>query len=427
MRRLSKSQIRSYKADLSQDIHFTDDFFDKFPYLTQVDISCCNLTELPSSLFRLKNLNTLNISWNSLAAIPVELGTIKCLRKLEIEGNPGAMIQPYISLMEQGDRAVIDFLRNVVRQRPRPGPICFTEYEHQPGDFVFSLLSYNIFAPVTMRPYLYPFNQAKYLDYSYRLPLIQEQINTVNPDIICCQEVQCQTFDDVFVPHYRDLGYSGLFVPKGRIAEKRGDQKRFVMGQSTFFKLSAFEYVGHSSFEFNKTDECKESPLYDKISKVDDVCLITLLKSKSPNPAYIVVINVHLTWPPDLADVRSVFVEVALDRAAAFASQFSDAFEIILTGDYNSPPETQPVTTVRNHPLGLISLYEHLNKNNNPTIFMTAITNSVDHVFYTTKRLEGLACLGVFNKRQLARYTFSVPCEWHPSDHFPVGGVFKII
>lgn len=426
-RRLSQYQTRVFVADTEGKTQFSDDFFDSRPQLTHVDISCCNLTKLPDSIFRLKQLSSLNISWNSLAAIPVELGHLKCLRKLEIEGNPGAMIQPYISLMEQGHRALIDFLRNVVRPRPRPSPVTFRPYECSPDDITFTLLSYNIFAPVTMRPYLYPFNESRYLDYDYRLPLINEQIDSLDPDIVCCQEVQCQTFDEEFLPKYRARGFDGVFVPKGRISEKREDQKKFVMGQSTFYRLSMFECVAHYAFEFCKTEECRKSEIWNKIEPVDDVCLIVLLKMKCvSNPVYLVVVNVHLTWPPYLADVRAVFAQVALDRAVEFAKKHCESFEVILTGDYNSPPDTAPVTTVRNHPLKMTSLYEELEMNNNPTIFMCAIVNSVDHVFYTTKRLEGISALQVLNKRQLARYTYSVPCVWHPSDHFPVGGVFRV-
>ena len=425
-RRLSQSQTRVFSVEIGKEYEFTDDFFDSMPQLTHVDISCCNLTKLPESIFRLKQLSSLNISWNSLESIPVELGYLKCLRKLEIEGNPGAMIQPYISLMERGDRALIDFLRNVVRSRPRPGPLAFRPYEVNAGDVVFKLVSYNIFAPVTMRPYLYPFNQEKYMDYGYRLPLIEAQIDSVQPDVVCCQEVQVQTFEEEFLPMYRERGFDGVFVPKGRIAEKHPDQKKLVMGQSTFYNLERFEYVAHESFEFRWMNECKESPIAEKIQPVDDVCLIVLLKVKCENPVYLVIVNVHLTWPPYLADVRAVFAQLALDRATQFAQKHCEQFELILTGDYNSPPDTSPVTTVRNHPLGLTSLYEQLQMNNNPTIFMCAIINSVDHIFYTTKRLEGISALPVLNKRQLARYTYFVPCEWHPSDHFPVGGVFRV-
>jgi mRNA deadenylase 3'-5' endonuclease subunit Ccr4 len=55
----------------------------------------------------------------------------------------------------------------------------------------FSLITYNVLAPhLGMRRVFSSFSQARFLNSDYRFPLVETQILSLNPSIVCLQEVE---------------------------------------------------------------------------------------------------------------------------------------------------------------------------------------------------------------------------------------------
>ena len=78
-----------------------------------------HLTAVPPELGRLTNLNVLHLSYNQLTVLPAELSRLARLVELDLEGNP--LAEPLASLVEQGIKAVLAYLRSLEAPTPPTG------------------------------------------------------------------------------------------------------------------------------------------------------------------------------------------------------------------------------------------------------------------------------------------------------------------
>jgi Leucine-rich repeat (LRR) protein len=86
--------------------------------LMLLDLDKNQLTSVPKEFGQLKNLVSLNISFNELTSIPKELGQLTKLEKLDLEGNP--LVWPPPDVVEQGTKAVLEYLRTSEESTPKP-------------------------------------------------------------------------------------------------------------------------------------------------------------------------------------------------------------------------------------------------------------------------------------------------------------------
>lgn len=79
--------------------------------LTSLDLSDNRLPGLPGEMRKLKSLRQLDLSNNVLRRLPAELGDLPNLELIQLENNP-ELVDPPLSVVEEGSEAVIAYLRS---------------------------------------------------------------------------------------------------------------------------------------------------------------------------------------------------------------------------------------------------------------------------------------------------------------------------
>lgn len=87
-----------------------DELFLHLRALTTLDVSCNNLTSLPSCIGKRDTLRKLLIQQNKIIELPVEMGRLFQLKELQLDGNP--LSAPPSSIIQQGTLAIIAYLRD---------------------------------------------------------------------------------------------------------------------------------------------------------------------------------------------------------------------------------------------------------------------------------------------------------------------------
>jgi len=184
-----------------------------------------------------------------------------------------------------------------------------------------TILTYNTLKS-TVSASLYPHCEESYLRFSYRLPRLIQEIESLAPDIFCLQEVDS----------YRDfLGgfsktYDGLYKQRAK-----GD------GCCIFWKRERW-YLA-------KSLECE--------LKWDTVAIIAYLEALSPDESSIIVATTHLVvWQAttEKEKIRSQQTLQVLETLENFKKEVEEekisrgedggTTPIVLCGDFNSPPSS---------------------------------------------------------------------------------------
>ncbi|XP_026331900.1 protein angel homolog 2 isoform X2 [Hyposmocoma kahamanoa] len=194
--------------------------------------------------------------------------------------------------------------------------------------FKFKVVSYNVLAQYLLEchPYLYtecaPYN----LKWNVRAAKLYDEIMKLAPDIFCLQEVQASHLP-TFYSQFEQMGYVGIFK------QKTGNRQD---GCAIYFKQSLFELKEHISVEFYQP----ELPLLNR----DNIGIMVKLMPKNYPGTAIVVATTHLLYNPKRTDVRLAQIQVFLAEIDRFAfynnGRECGHLPIILTGDFNSTPES---------------------------------------------------------------------------------------
>ena len=419
------------KIDLSHQTLKTlpDHVFDRFYAVEELNLSHCGLTKLPQSLFKLKNLKSLDISFNQLDLIPVEIGQLLSLTSLNVEENPGLEIG---DLRQKNSNELIAFFQKIMEDKKVPELRKFDpqiNFNIVDKRRTFSILSYNILSAKCAKPIRFPFTPQKYLDASYRIPLILNQLDSFRPDIICLQEVEGGVFNRDLVPYLKSRNYEGFHCPKGRVKTMFDDSRiEKVLGQATFICKKKFSVVGSQSLDLRNHKMCKSLNNYNDMIKHDETIIITVIKSKIEYEAHIVVVNVHLYWPADAAEVRTSQLYLSIIAANEYAQSLGiTSYDILLAGDFNSWPRTQPLYFLRCNMIDqFYNVYEMLEKLPEFTQFNYNHSVPIDYIFTTLYGIFPISVLPFGQElcNNLKDNYCCLPGQHYPSDHIPIASIF---
>jgi len=110
--------------------------------------------------------------------------------------------------------------------------------DHEKPAFTFSILTYNCLASNLAEPKYFPYTNPAHLDFSYRSKLFERELQSLNADIICLQEMHKDDLQQWLSPFLSQLGYSnGCFAERGGTKAKDG----VVL----FFKQEKFKLLNH--------------------------------------------------------------------------------------------------------------------------------------------------------------------------------------
>ena len=148
----------------------------------------------------------------------------------------------------------------------------------------------------------FPYVDPKYLEWSYRWPLILQEIDQVNPDLLCLMELE--HFDQLEAS-LAPKGYIGYWQPKINAQD----------GVAIFWRN--YDLIESKSIRLSKDRS--------------QVAVAVLLQAENP----FLVVATHLKAREEFAEVRCAQTEALL--------KFTQQYQVpqIICGDFNDLPESQ--------------------------------------------------------------------------------------
>lgn len=233
-----------------------------------LDLSHNQLTELPPELGMCVFLETLILFDNQLRTLPNELGSLSQLDMLGIEGNPmdENMRQ---CLIEKGTRELIMQLREngpskfsdpttslIILTRlpvplpPPPRQMIDIAGATDDSESTIRVFTYNILCSKYATKELYGYTPSNALEWEYRREEVLQEIQSAAADIVCLQEVDTESFREYFSMKLAYSGYKGVFWPKGRAKTMSEEKQKVVDGCATFYDSKKFVLLDKQLVDF---------------------------------------------------------------------------------------------------------------------------------------------------------------------------------
>ncbi|XP_050080550.1 protein angel [Anopheles maculipalpis] len=196
----------------------------------------------------------------------------------------------------------------------------------------FTLMNYNILAQDLLDSHaqLYSQHDPQALPWKERSKRLTAEIETINPDILCVQELQ-ENHIETFCSRLKQ-DYAMLY--KKRTGGDKTD------GCALFYRRDLFDLVSDHKVEFYQ-------PNVNKLNR-ENVAIIAKLALKANPRAKLVVSTTHLLYNPNRQDIRLAQIQVLLAELDRFAysgrllNGLPQYDPIILCGDFNLQPFSAP-------------------------------------------------------------------------------------
>jgi len=192
----------------------------------------------------------------------------------------------------------------------------------QPPPRKLRIMSYNILADTLAYEHakeLYKSSPHHCLKWRHRCQMLLREVEHLNPDVVCLQEVDC--FGDID-RSLKMLGYSGKWT------KRTGDRKD---GLATFYKQNILEVVEKESLHFNR------------LGLKDNVAQLTTLKwLDNPTQSSFIVANIHVLFNPKRGDMKVAQVRTLFEKVHAVQSRYQKHSSTgmkppaIICGDFNT-------------------------------------------------------------------------------------------
>ncbi|PNS21362.1 hypothetical protein CAC42_1141 [Sphaceloma murrayae] len=453
--------------------------------LTFLDLSQNDLQDLPPQIGMLVNLKGLYLFDNHLQTLPYEMGYLYQLEFLGIEGNP---LNDEIrnTLAESGTQELIRSLRESGPELDPPDERDWIILDETPintgEEDRFTVFDANILCPKYVTATQYPYVPSRALAWDRRREMVINEIRHRNADIVCLQEIDSESFNEEFRPNLAANDYKGIFWQKSRAQTMAEREAKLVDGCATFWKNSKYIMLDKQMVDFrkmaiNRADMKGEHDIFNRVMTRDDIATVTFLENRLTG-SRIIVVNTHVFWNPEFADVKVVQIAILMEQVARLAETYakwkpctdkevfkfangdSDEPEVavkpapsqtyahatdipmLLCGDFNSTPGSGPYDLIAHgslsnahqdlvgrsygsftrdgmrHPFSLKSTYANIGEMEF-TNYTATWQGVVDYIWYSTNALQNTGLLGEIDRNYLQRVP-GFP-SWHfPSDHLPL-------
>ena len=245
----------------------------------------------------------------------------------------------------------------------------------------FTVMSYNVLADHLMKRHSNLYSQSiDVLEWNERWARILKEIEAYNPDILCCQEVQYSHFHTHFAPSLSALNFVGVY--KKRTGEKED-------GCAIFYKKDKFilEDISHLEYHqpyiqtLNRDNIAlfakfrpRHLPSHDKRYSHQQIS-DTAVKNNDDCTTCdsFVVATTHLLYNPKREDVRLAQIALMFAELDRFAfksridlessppqSRQEYFYPCIVTGDFNTNPDSPAYSFVTNGHLAYAGLFSRL-------------------------------------------------------------------
>lgn len=357
----------------------------------------------------------------------------------------------------------------------------------------FKIFNYNILCDRYANPQQYPYVPSGALEWGHRKDIILRDIQTQDADIVCLQEVNTDSLTETFNTNLAHMDYKGVFWPKTRAKTMSGKEAKAVDGCVIYFKQSEYilldkQFIDFKNIAINRPDMKYQPDIFNRVMPRDDIAVVVFLENRRTGSRMIVV-NAHIFWNPEFADVKLIQVAIMMEAVAAMAKKYSrwpaskgsessvqarqdddesaetnpeqptgtassggSSVPLLLCGDFNSTPDSGVYELLSSghvapdhpelgnyqygdftrdgiqHPFSLRSAYSLLDKGCDKMTFTNytpGFQGVIDHIWYSTNAFEVNSLLGAVD----AEYLKNVPGfpNYHfPSDHISILTEFSV-
>ncbi|XP_076466308.1 uncharacterized protein LOC143297741 isoform X2 [Babylonia areolata] len=319
----------------------------------------------------------------------------------------------------------------------------------------FSVVSYNILAECHRSKSTYKAPE-EFLGQEYRHNLLMKELQYLDADVVCLQEVDPDYFSNTLLPAMRALGYEGLM--------KRRTQEYFHEGEATLYKTSVFELessrgVSLTEVARKEVETCglsaEVAAAINKYLDRADVVFITRLRCRATGKV-VTVGNIHVVWDcMKSTDVQCIQAACAVKEVVGMcgsegahmvcgdfnAEWSSPVYQLMLDG-YLSDSSIHTLQAVQRLELddGAKSLVNHLwtafqhTSSNMKSAYSTVTKSepevtsysssmkSLDYVFYSASSLVPVGVLKTIDAPVISA-TEGLPTKDFPSDHLSIKSV----
>lgn len=308
------------------------------------------------------------------------------------------------------------------------------------------VMNYNVLAYYFTKYEYFPYCNENYLHVKYRAPRIVNEIEKVDPDILCLQECDFDLFSEYYLPNLEALGYTCHY--------KASSSNRIVINV-VCYKRRAFSL--EEEFKIDLNDELtKRDEAFNKYKDATVICMTHRSSGKR-----LIVVNTHLYWNPDFEFVKyGQICKIVKD----LEKKYSANAPILLCGDFNSLPNSNVIRYIYGdkpdlnninrgdinknkkligefweenpHNMSLRSAYDSYKMGsmsdkpdyaeNHPdfTVYTKEFIGTLDYLLYSSKHFSVSQVLNVPTHDPEVKSS-KLPNKTYPSDHFKIAARFK--
>jgi len=410
-------------------------------------------------LWQCYTLENIDLSYNKLDRLPLELGKLYKLFVLRLDHN-GEWALPPPEIAARGGRSAVVYLRENL-----PPPPVRTERDWISVDrsdrqgLHFSCVCYNVLAEQYANGVMYGYCPDWALTWEYRREAVLRELLDLDVDIMGLQEVQWDHYTDFFEPQLAHWGYKGVFKAKGR-ERSLSERERFrTDGCAIFFRSARWELMYREEVEYSdlaksliagKYTASSQPSGFARLYSRDNIALWILLRSVETGQL-ILVVNTHMHWNPSFSDVKIMQSYLLLKGISSYLEKLKCPanMPIVILGDFNSTPDSgvyQFLTAGSlpsghaeflghdygissskkiNHSLSLYSAYDVTCGEPSFTNFTADFTGVLDYIFFASPLLKVVGVLEPMRKDMLPGIV-GLPHPQYPSDHLPIACEFVL-
>ena len=194
-------------------------------------------------------------------------------------------------------------------------------------------MSYNVLAYYFTKYEYFPYCPEQYLHVKYRSPRIINEIEKVNPDVLCLQECDFDLFSEYYLPNLEALGY---------VCHYKASSSNRIVINVVCYKQKLFSV--EEEFKIDLNDELTKRD--EAFNKFKDATVINM--THNPSGKRLVIVNTHLYWNPEFEFVKyGQIAKIIKD----IEKKYSASVPVILCGDFNSLPTSNVIKFIyRNAP-----------------------------------------------------------------------------
>lgn len=325
------------------------------------------------------------------------------------------------------------------------------------GAVRFRIVSYNILAELYATKQAYPYCDSWNLSWPYRRKILFDELEEMQGDIVCLQEVQADHYEADISPFMNQLGYDGIYKAKSR--DYMGQYGK-VDGCATFWKKNKFLMTENYGLEFNDMarqeastlglDESDARRFMNRLNR-DNIAQIIVLESLSRTTgnrggrSTLCVVNTHIYSNQQRPDVKLWQTMNLVREVQQFVS--SRDLALMICGDFNSEPksavyeyvtngslttDTYPELQVEDSSIRILPNFHNIIHNMelasamstafgmepSYTNYTSKFKGTLDYIFYTPTRLRIMAVTAIPDENDLKHLVGEgLPSSCYPSDH----------